>query len=449
MISGNTCLHSEFQEFIPSTAPETLSRARTPLKRTRVAVIREELVKLTGDAIAAVILNQLLYWTQRVDDFDELLAEEAKRNSEINVPPRHGWIYKTSEELGEETLMGLSAKTIRRHLTELVAGGWLQERSNPENAWDKTLQYRVNVSKVQRDLFQLGYALHGYPLDPTFCRSEETKLSLRENLVFEKCSILKGKIVASNEQFDASKGQNVASKGHKRPFRIPNTETNTEITAESANAREALGELMLKMWEDEVGQKGLILTPARISAFESILREYFSSNAMEWRQFCRRVARTPFLMGKGRGGWFVTLDWILVEKNLIKVLEGNYNETPTVAETETKDTTPKSASDLLSTIDDPLWRDAARTLCAEIGENAFVSWFDECTFAGIHGQTATFVAPDSYRADNIRTRFSPSIANALRASCGFEGTLEILVQNLHSNINLNGNTQALSQNFSH
>jgi len=100
MISGNTCLHSEFQEFIPSTAPETLSRARTPLKRTRVAVIREELVKLTGDAIAAVILNQLLYWTQRVDDFDELLAEEAKRNSEINVPPRHGWIYKTSEELG-------------------------------------------------------------------------------------------------------------------------------------------------------------------------------------------------------------------------------------------------------------------------------------------------------------------------------------------------------------
>ena len=440
MNSGNTFLHSEFEDFNPSYASE--NQVRRPLKRTRVAVIREELVKLTGDAIMAVVLNQLLYWTQRVDDFDELLAEEAKRNAEMNVQPRYGWIYKTAEELGEETLMGLSAKTIRRHLSELVAGGWLQERSNPENAWDKTRQYRVNVSKVQRDLFVWGYALQGYPLEGTFCRSEGTKMPFRENLGFEAGSYSKGQNVGSNGQFDASKGQ-------KRPFIISNTEITTEITAESANAREALGELMLKMWEDEVGQKGLILTPARISAFESVLREYFSSNAMEWRQFCRRVARTPFLMGKGRGGWFVTLDWILVEKNLIKVLEGNYNETPTVAETEPKDAAPKTAADLFNSIDDPLWRDAARTLCAEIGESAFVSWFDEFTFTGIHGHTATFVAPDSYRADNIRTRFSPSIANALRAHCGFEGTLEILVQNYNSHINLNGNTQALSQNFSH
>ena len=126
MISGNTCLHSEFDEINHSAAPESLSRARIPLKRTRVAVIREELVKLTGDAITAVVLNQLLYWTQRVDDFDELLAEEAKRNAEINVQPRHGWIYKTCEDLSEETLLGVSVPTMRKYIKVLTEGGWLE-----------------------------------------------------------------------------------------------------------------------------------------------------------------------------------------------------------------------------------------------------------------------------------------------------------------------------------
>ncbi len=48
----------------------------SPLKRV---VIKEELVALTGDATKAIILNQLLYWSQRTRDFDKFLDEEKSR----------------------------------------------------------------------------------------------------------------------------------------------------------------------------------------------------------------------------------------------------------------------------------------------------------------------------------------------------------------------------------
>ena len=44
-----------------------------PLRR---AVIKEELVVLTGDFMEALVLNQFLYWTQRSHDYELLLQEE-------------------------------------------------------------------------------------------------------------------------------------------------------------------------------------------------------------------------------------------------------------------------------------------------------------------------------------------------------------------------------------
>jgi len=35
-------------------------------------VIKEELVVLTGDYRKAILLNQFLYWSERVKDFDKL-----------------------------------------------------------------------------------------------------------------------------------------------------------------------------------------------------------------------------------------------------------------------------------------------------------------------------------------------------------------------------------------
>ena len=49
-------------------------------------IIKEELVAITGDFIKAVILQQLLYWTDRMKDIDKYLEQENKRLTNHGYP---------------------------------------------------------------------------------------------------------------------------------------------------------------------------------------------------------------------------------------------------------------------------------------------------------------------------------------------------------------------------
>jgi len=135
-----------------------------PEKLKRV-VIKEELVALTDDHIAALALCQFLYWSERRNDFDKFILEEKQRQPELNADLTHGWIYKSIEELHTELMLkSLSPSTLRRRVETLIERGWIDRRRNPQFKWDKTWQYRPNIFKIQRDLFELGYSLEGYPL---------------------------------------------------------------------------------------------------------------------------------------------------------------------------------------------------------------------------------------------------------------------------------------------
>ena len=206
-----------------------------PLKR---AVIKEELVVLTGDFMEALVLNQFIYWTSRVRDYDKMLREEieAARLGGIvgEFPLRHGWIYKKAEELGEELMIGKSDRTIRRVLAHLLQRGWLCERNNPDHGWDKTKQYRVNLALVQRDLAALGYALDGY----TQLVSESANESDRSNEQGANGTchdvLAAGQPAASNGQNARGCGQNAAASGQNAGA-IPEItpETTPEITLDN------------------------------------------------------------------------------------------------------------------------------------------------------------------------------------------------------------------------
>lgn len=43
-----------------------------------------------------------------------------------------------------------------------------------------------------------------------------------------------------------------------------------------------------------------------------------------WRDMLAKIEASPFLLGAGKGGWRVTLDWVLEPGNLTKLMEGNY-----------------------------------------------------------------------------------------------------------------------------
>lgn len=145
-----------------------------PLKRV---VIKEELVKLTGDFRPALILNQFIYWSERMYDADKYIMEEKERALKedlvVNIDESKGWIYKTAEELSEEIMTGMSQSTIGRYIKQLIDKGYLIKRRNPKYKWDKTYQYRVNLYKIQLDLGKMGYVLEGYKLLPNIKIVEE------------------------------------------------------------------------------------------------------------------------------------------------------------------------------------------------------------------------------------------------------------------------------------
>jgi hypothetical protein len=365
--------------------PRTFGCKRPPGEVVpKLAVIREEFVALTGNPFIAVILNQLLYWTKRLPDFDYLMEEEFSSPLPLTPSCECGWFYKTSQELTEETLLCLSRYTMRNYLRFLIEEGWISERLSPQNKWNKTTQYRVNLRQLQMSLCALGYAL------PSFTKDE---LSILEDSISEEMSVENVKLSAmlksspSKEQNSTSSPPNPSispmlktspSNGHQHSFECgENQHSNvenlpllylTETTSENTNrehtshAREKPREksiLMADVWRRLINPEGITLTDARKRRLESHLETYFQNNLARWEKFCRRIQVSPFLMGEGARGWRITLDWILIEDNLLKVLEGNFDD-PHSLQLETTQkvcsSNPTKISKILESIEDPVWR---------------------------------------------------------------------------------------------
>lgn len=414
-------------------------------------LLREELATLTKNHEHAIILSQLLYWTQRTKDFHLMLKEESEGSGRKHNSPQYGWIYKTANDLIEETTLQVDRTTIRRYLRCLVTKEWIQTRTNPQSKWIRTIQYRVNVTKIHHDLMELGHHLSElslWGLEDAFLREEHSKgqnAPSKEQVMLDVVEVLNGPnipsdayLAPSEEQLPAKTGEN--SNGHFAPsnghfahsngyiapsnehnapsngYIAPskgqnarsNTETTTKTTSEITNrehthrtrAREAveknvdlkksddwksLGSLtsfavsetsealdpsvsaslsqileqMAKAWKIHVGQE-VHLTLERKNGLQSVLRAYFQNDLSQWTQFCKRVSHLPFLMGKGPRKWRVSLDWILLEENLLKVLEGNFDDPAGLDQKriELGQTSKEQEIHLvLASIADPVWKE--------------------------------------------------------------------------------------------
>lgn len=163
------------------------------IEKNQVAIIRRELLELTGNYKLAIILNQFIYWSAIKIASDKMIAKELeileKEGEKLNYRPTKGWIYKSAEEISEETMMGLSKSNIRKYIKELVDRGFLLERTNPNVRWDRTLQYFVNLGYIQQELHKLGYNLHGYNLSEKMEINETEHPSFKTELQSNKTEL--------------------------------------------------------------------------------------------------------------------------------------------------------------------------------------------------------------------------------------------------------------------
>lgn len=138
------------------------------VNKIKKVVLREDLLAITGDFRKAIILNQFIYWSERVSDADKFIEKEneiARKNGEEEKELFYGWIYKTAEELSGEIMLGLSVSQVRRYINDLVSMGFISKRNNPKYKWDRTLQYRVNLVNIAKALKEKGYPLSEYKIE--------------------------------------------------------------------------------------------------------------------------------------------------------------------------------------------------------------------------------------------------------------------------------------------
>lgn len=163
------------------------------MQKLKRAVIKEELVILTGNLNEAIVLNQLIFWSERAKDSDNFLQEEIARAKRFNdgtaMNPEDikktllsGWVYKTAEEMLEETMLTCSRQTMDRIFKSLTEKGFIDKRRNPKYKWDKTWQYRVNLQFLGQALIKLGYVLEGYSLpQPEFQNEQSSNYGEQSN----------------------------------------------------------------------------------------------------------------------------------------------------------------------------------------------------------------------------------------------------------------------------
>lgn len=195
------------------------------MKREKIAVLREGLLALTGNVNAAIILNQFIYWAECKAESDAMYAKEIeayeREYGDVNFKPTFGWIYRSSVELAEETMLGLSPASMRKFIKQLVDSGFLQERRNPKFKWDRTMQYNVNLKFIQQELQKLGFVLNGYKFD-TKQVTDEKNAADNTDMEDEKSKI---PFLKNKNQNSESKNQNT-----KNSKAIP--EITTKITKE-------------------------------------------------------------------------------------------------------------------------------------------------------------------------------------------------------------------------
>ena len=111
------------------------------------ATIKEELVVLTGDYVAALLLNHFLIQCNAPVEEGALPGE----NAEV-------WVQTDPIELARGLMTRIMSTAVRVHLQRLRHRGWLLiRRGKAHYTWQ--MECRPDYDRIAADLQELGYTL--------------------------------------------------------------------------------------------------------------------------------------------------------------------------------------------------------------------------------------------------------------------------------------------------
>ncbi len=267
-----------------------------------------KLSAITGGVKETLLLCQLLYW-------------QGKQES------REGWIYKTREELTEETgLSRYEQETARRNL---IRKGFIEEKLAGIPA---RLYYRVNIEAVND-------AWNEYIENCDARTAEHSKQNMEQPDVDQLVEIPPTSWQQTNQLVGGKPANKVV--GNQQTI----TESTTEITSE--NTLEDIVSITFENEEETFREKReavpykeivslyhqlcpslprvVQLTDKRKQKLRSLWK-FIEADVDKVREVFENAEDSDFLSGRN-GRWTgCNFDWLINTNNFVKVLEGSYND---------------------------------------------------------------------------------------------------------------------------
>jgi hypothetical protein len=183
--------------------------------KKRKVVLREDFMALTKDINQALVLSQMLYWTKKIDDLNDMILEENKRLAEHGQPQIeyfHGWIWKSARQMKDELFNSLSEDAIQRAFATLAEKGIFVKRRNPNFKYDRTLQYRIDLILLRRMLKDIGVDFTDFQLDSIpHCAESITQATVSTPCIAETIPEITIEITSKNNPLTPFQGEEESS----------------------------------------------------------------------------------------------------------------------------------------------------------------------------------------------------------------------------------------------
>lgn len=316
----------------------------------------------------AIALQQIHYW------LDPRINKNYKEGS--------FWIYNTYEEWQKQFTFW-SVRTIRRIIKSLESKGILISKTFNLNNFDKTKWYSIDYAAL---------------VSLNICKS------LLGQVGTSSCSNWtkdKDKLATTYKETETTTKTTISNSLSSINLQIEKS-IKEEINVEKQEREKE----MIKIWSEviEKGNQATIqLTTNRTHLLALRLKEFFNNDTSKWKDFCKKITSSKFLMGEVTR-FKVQLDWVLKEENILKIIENSYGMGDRIVDKE-----DFSIETLEDNIIDPLWKKTRLELKKKLGEGLFNSWISKLQFIGISENIAHFISPTKFISEWIVNNFSEDI----------------------------------------
>lgn len=363
------------------------AQKRLILHTSQCLILQPALAKHFGKS-GAFFLQQLHYW----------LNCEKPIGKEIDGKR---WIYNSMKAWASQ--LCLSERQISRIINQLKGVGVLLVNQLSKQKSDRTNWYRINYHTLE----SLFPNVPGQPEQSTgdfFHLTDKTsESSSHKDHVYNK----ETKITSKINPFLTKNAEEIKNS------LINHFKEDSTLRGIDSGNQNTLAKDLLEIWNQTVGQEQgerfAQLTKKRTQYLVAAFKYCFESNLTKWKQFCKHLTSSDFLMGKVKSTFKASLDWVLRFDVIQRILEGDFGvKALSFSEEETPSFDIKTLHNHIESHnhDSQSVKHFRKTILKIFGDKTYHAWFSKLAITQTGGEgDITLQANSSFVKDYIQIHY--------------------------------------------